>query len=323
MKYFLFTIIFICITSATYAKSINKESPIKVIYDTDMCLDVDDVGGLAVLHGLENEQKVKILGVCYNEIHPLGVSVIDAINTWYGRGTIPIGIYKNYQGNFKNPDTSDYFSSEKDYDVDNYPHNPLDNIVGCAISVYKYILEQQEDESVVIISVGFLNNLYDLLKDPEGYDLIKKKVKLLAVMGGLNGGGFNFTRHNLSELTKYVFDNWPGKMVITDAGSNIITGETLTTKTPINNPVRRAYELEWRQGPKIGRCSWDQVTVMYAIFEKKFFKNSTSQNGWLKINDNEKYILQLKDGYREYAVPLNYLNLEKEIERLMTLSPKE
>ena len=62
----------------------------KVIFETDMCLDVDDVGALAVLHGLQTEGNVNLLGVCYNEVHPLAPDVIDAINTYYDRGTIPI-----------------------------------------------------------------------------------------------------------------------------------------------------------------------------------------------------------------------------------------
>jgi hypothetical protein len=157
------------------AQSIIKstEPPVNIIYETDMCLDVDDVGALAVLHGLQNEKKVNLLGVCYNEVHPLGASVIDAINTWYNRGNIPIGIYMNYDKAFKDPDPSDYFTSERNFDVDNMPNDPFDNIVGCAIAVYKHILKNQDDNSVVIISVGFLNNLYDLLKDPEGFALVK------------------------------------------------------------------------------------------------------------------------------------------------------
>ncbi|MQY80475.1 MAG: hypothetical protein GH151_15035, partial [Bacteroidetes bacterium] len=56
---------------------------IPVIYETDMTLDVDDVGALAVLHGLQTEGHVTLLGVCYNEVHPLGPDAIDAINTYY------------------------------------------------------------------------------------------------------------------------------------------------------------------------------------------------------------------------------------------------
>ena len=59
-----------------------------------MCLDVDDVGALAMLHAFADQGEVDILAVSFNEVHPSGVAAIDAINTWYGRGDIPIGTYK-------------------------------------------------------------------------------------------------------------------------------------------------------------------------------------------------------------------------------------
>lgn len=214
---------------------------IPVIYETDMTLDVDDVGALAVLHGLQTEDEVTILGVCYNEVHTLAPAVIDAINTYYNRGTIPIGIYSK---SLNNPDPSDYYTNNRDYDVDNMTHDLSDNTVADAVDVYKQILKTQAGSSVVIISVGFLNNLHDLLLDQEGYALVENKVKLLAVMGGLHNDGFNFVRHDLVDQTQYVIENWPVTLVTTHVGGDMITGETLTSSTPSNNPVTRSYELE-------------------------------------------------------------------------------
>lgn len=287
---------------------------IPVIYETDMTLDVDDVGALAVLHGLQTQCKVNILGVCYNEVHPLAPDAIDAINTYYGRGSIPIGIYRK---ELAEPDPSDYFTSEREFDVDNMPHDSFDNIVADAVAVYKHLLKPQADDSVVIISVGFLNNLHDLLKDSEGLELVKSKVKLLAIMGGLHNDGFNLSRHNLVDQSQYVIENWPGTLVTTDVGGDMITGETLTSTTPTNNPVRRAYELEWHQGPNIGRCSWDQVTVLYAVLGTKYYVEDWDGGGSLKNG----YSWTFSAGHRGYAAPKNDKEVEDEIERLMTLAP--
>ena len=303
--------------TSTTQKAVNSNSKtggISVILETDMTLDVDDVGALAVLHGLQLEKKVDLLGVCYNEVHPAGPAVIDAINTYYGHGNLPIGIY---QKQLDNPDPSDYYSLERDFDVDDMPHDPLDNIVGNAVGVYKYLLKSQPDSSVIIISVGFLNNLYELLQDPEGVELIKKKVKLLTVMGGLNNDDFNFTRHNLVDQTQYVIENWPGKLVTTDVGGDMITGETLTAKTPIHNPVRRSYELEWYQGPHIGRSSWDQVTVLYAVYGTEYYEEEWEGSGSLRNG----FTWTFSKNQRGYAAPKNDKEVEDEIERLMTLVP--
>ena len=287
---------------------------VPVIYETDMTLDVDDVGALAVLHGLQTEGKVTILGVSYNEVHPLAPDAIDAINTYYHRGTIPIGIYTK---SLSEPDPSDYYSSSRKDDVDDMDHDLNDNSVVNALELYKQILAVQEDSSVVVISVGFLNNLYDLLKDPEGYSLVAQKVKLLAVMGGLHGDGFNFVRHNLVSQTQYVIENWPGTLVTTHVGGDMITGETLSSRTPANNPVRKAYELEWGVGPNNGRSSWDQVTTMYAIFGTQYFNEEWSGNGSLPNG----YSWNFSEGYRGYAEPIDDKFMESKIERLMTLAP--
>jgi len=287
---------------------------VPVIYETDMTLDVDDVGALAVLHGLQKEEKVTILGVCYNEVHPLAPDAIDAMNSYYNRGTIPIGIYNK---SLQNPDPSDYFSSDRNNDVDNMEHDLSDNSVVDALEVYKQILASQEDNSVVIISVGFLNNLYDLLKDKKGHELVEKKVKLLAVMGGLHNDGFNFVRHNLVGQTEYVIENWPGTLVTTHVGGSMITGESLTRSTPQNNPIRKSYELEWGVGPHKGRSSWDQVTTLYAIYGTRYYKEEWEGNGSL----SNGYKWEFSENYRGYAEPINDSQVEREIERLMTLAP--
>ena len=315
------TMLFMCLActdkgsnSKTAAKENAKEAGIPIIYETDMTLDVDDVGALAVLHGLQTEGKVNLLGVCYNEVHPLAPNVIDAINTYYNRGTIPIGIYRK---ELAKPDPSDYFSAEREFDVDNMKHDSFDNIVAEAVPVYKHLLKTQADSSVVIISVGFLNNLHDLLKDPEGFELVKSKVKLLAIMGGLHNDGFNLSRHDLVDQSQYVIENWPGTLVTTHVGGKMITGETLTSTTPIHNPVRRAYELEWHQGPNIGRSSWDQVAVLYAVYGTKYYEEDWDGGGSLRNG----YTWSFSKGHRGYAAPNNDKEVEDEIERLMTLAP--
>jgi len=302
-------VIFFVLTPVTIfmllACTAKAAASIPVIYETDMCLDVDDVGALAVLHGLQNEGKVNILGVCFNEVHPSGAAAIDAINTWYGRGDIPVGVYK---GRLSNPDRSRYLEA-----LTKFPHDLNNERAASALDTYRQVLADQPDRSVTIISVGFLNNLYDLLKDPEGYALVEKKVKLLVAMGGLHNDNFNFVRHGLVNQTQYVIENWPGTLVTTHVGGSIITGQTLTATTPVNNPVRRAYEL-WC-GPNKGRSSWDQVSVLYAVYETQWFNETWEGGGSLRNG----YTWKFKKGYRGYAAPKNDRQVREEIERLMTL----
>ena len=59
----------------------------------------------AMLHALADNGETDILAISFNEVHPSGAGAICAINTWYNRGDIPIGIYK---GNLTDPDESSY-----------------------------------------------------------------------------------------------------------------------------------------------------------------------------------------------------------------------
>jgi len=281
--------------------------PKKIIYETDMCVDVDDVGALAVIHALMNKGECELLAVCYNEVNQYGPSAIDAINTWYGRGDIPIGIYS---GNLKNPDGSGYLEH-----VAKFPHD-LENInTPSALNVYKQTLADQPDSSVTIISVGFLNNLYDLLKaDP---DLVAQKVKELVIMGGEWNDGFNLVRHNTVNQAEYVIRNWPSPLVISQAGRSIHTG-TILESSPKENPVREAFYWFFGQNFE-GRPSWDEMTALYGIrglysyFGKKSSGSCGLRNG---------YVWQLDSDFR-FALynKLPNSSYERIIESLMAEYP--
>src|SRR5690606_2964941 len=66
----------------------------KVILDTDMDSDVDDVHALAVLHALEKKGEVEIIGVIVTSDDTHAASCVDVLNTFYGRLDIPIGFLK-------------------------------------------------------------------------------------------------------------------------------------------------------------------------------------------------------------------------------------
>lgn len=267
-------------------KSVAK----KVIYETDMCLDVDDVGGLAMLHAMANKNEAEILAVCFNEVHPYAAPAIDAINTWYGRGDIPIGIYKD---SIDTPDTSPYLEHvaqfPNDIDITNVPS---------ALEVYQKVLREQPDGSVTIISVGFVNNLTDLLRtDPE---LIEKKVKELVLMAGTtDGGGFNLNRHNFSSESELIIRDWPTPIVFTDPGGSIYTGPGLKV-SPVENPVREAYYKFFKDDFK-DRPSWDQISVLYGVRGlSDYFSMGTTGKGHLENG----FEYEIVSGHRTFVIPL-------------------
>ncbi len=279
----------------------------KIIYETNMCADVDDVGGLAMIHALQNRGEAKLLAVCLNEVHPDGAAAIDAINTWYGRGDIPVGVYKD---SLPEPDSSKYLD-----DLTRFPHDLDSENAPSALEVYRRVLPEQPDGSVTIISVGFMNNLDDLLRnEPE---LVAQKVKELVIMGVAYNDGHNLVAHNTLDASQNVVENWPTPVVFHHLGGDIMTGLGLKD-TPAENPVREAYykffDSNFRHRP-----SWDPITVLYGVrgLSNYFTKSDTGKG-------------LLPNGFKWELKSRNHSNLEpllpadsyaKIIEELMLEAP--
>jgi len=242
----------------------------KIIYETNMCLAVDDVGGLAVIHALQNRGEAELLAVCLNEVHPDGAAAIDAINTWYGRGDIPVGVYR---GPFPDPDDSAYL-----HDLTQFPHDLTDKSAPSALEVYRKVLAEQPKHSVTIISVGFMNNLDVLLKEEP--KLVAKKVKELVIMGANNGDDHNLGFHNTAAAAQNVLENWPSPLVFHHLGGDVITGLGLKD-TPAENPVRAAY-YKYSGAKFQGLASHDQITALYGVRGAcNYFSKTSSGTGSL------------------------------------------
>jgi len=256
---------------------------IKIIFDTDMGSDCDDVGALALLHQYALEGKAEILGCIYSSGKiPYGAGVIDAINHYYGKPDLPIGAaYDTLVG-----DNVDKMSAEKlALDTAKFGHNIVlntDAFEQAALS-RKLLTEVEEDTSIIYITVGHTKGLYDLLvSKPDsispltGKELVAKKVKSWVALGALkayNPEGnlkrdWNFFFNGTAPFTEYLVKNFPRPTYFVYGGTNVMTGKSLKD-TPEGNIVREAYTdwLAWYGGKTLDdqRPSWDLVTVYYAI----------------------------------------------------------
>lgn len=259
----------LALLTATFLTGTIEAAPVKVIFDTDMANDCDDAGALAVLHALADLGEAEILAIVTNRKDPSNASAAaaDAINTWYGRGDIPIGTDKDgATGSAKKGSPSAYCAALRD----EFPHDAKpDDAMPDALAIYRAALAREADGTVVICSVGALSNLEDLLRAEP--DLVKAKVKMLYVMGG----GFprtarpetNIRLDPASAVT--VTNEWPTPIVWQgyEIGAAMTNGPELLA-TPRENPVRRAYELRLHHGEpslKIGKPNHDLATVLLAV----------------------------------------------------------
>jgi len=79
-----------CLIVAGVLSSAAVAAPVDVIFDADMGNDVDDALALGLLHALESRGECRLLAVTLTKDHPLAAAYTDAVNTFYGRGEIPI-----------------------------------------------------------------------------------------------------------------------------------------------------------------------------------------------------------------------------------------
>lgn len=263
----------------------------KIIFDTDMVEDYDDVGAMACLHALADEGKCEILAMASCTRDNQSVAAVEILNAFYGRPEIPVGCAKGIGvvGVTNRRDTArrgheKYARLAKEYPE--WVKHPNSNDAPDANEVYRRALAAASDGSVVFCSVGFLTNLRrlletgpDALSPLNGRDLVAKKVKALYAMAGAYPKGREYNVYNDAESGKIVFAKWPTPIYVSDfnLGRDVYSGRGVTERTyPFRNPVRDIFERclpsreathrpgAWDRGEG-GHCSWDELTVLAAV----------------------------------------------------------
>ncbi len=247
--------------------------PVKIIFDTDMESDVDDVGALAMLHGFANIGEADILATVSSSLNPWSAPTIDVINTYFGRGDIPIGNVKTL-GVYRNSRYARKISEKYPQDIG------LGENAANANSVYRKVLAEQPDGSVVIVTVGYLTNLSKLLNTGSdkystlsGTELAAKKVKHLVCMGGRypleqNPGKWGNFKPD-PQAVRHVANDWPTRIIFTTGGdfaNAIPTGKILfETEGTRPSPVREAYEIFLKGWNRKWHHSADLIAVYVAV----------------------------------------------------------
>lgn len=300
---------------------------VRVILDTDLGIDVDDAGALAVLHALADKGEARILATVSNVNDPHAPGALDAINTYYGRPNIPVGRNPRRQFPVATPWWREHHPRfVKDLDLQ-FPDDTSIYSLKTAVSVYRKALAAQPDGSVTVISIGFMQNLADLMASgPDGYSslggtaLVRRKVKRLVVMGGTySGSDRDLYLKGALDISPSpairVINDWPTTIVFT-AGNvcgGISTGQTLASRTPRANPVRAAYTLFFNK-EGVGRDSWDLCSVLYAVRGLSHPGDGTYFAG----SDTGRHITLNMDGVSAWRTPSDPLH--KRLVRVMSSS---
>jgi len=255
--------------------SVERGAPVKIIFDTDIGGDADDLGALVMLHNFVDKGECELLAVMSWAHDEYAVSAVDAVNRYYRHPNIPIGARKDniyHLERLYNKAIADHFENKLTY-----------KDVPDTTTLYREILSKQNDGDVVLVTVGPLLNIKRLIEsqpdsvsDLNGKELILRKVKEVVIMGGhfpSGEGEWNFSG-NMPGVTRFVLENLDVPVVFSgfEIGRAIRTGEVFN-EIDKNTPLyvgflhfcQRAPWMQPYQGRIVDNSTFDQTAVLYAV----------------------------------------------------------
>lgn len=317
-------------------KTIDASEPVSIIFDTDIGNDVDDALAMGVLHALETRRECKLIGVTITKDHPLAARFVQAVNQFYGRPDIPIGVCRS--GKTPVPGSFLPLVEQQDGQQLRYPHQ-VDRNDPPAVELLRRLLASQPDGSVVIVQVGFSTNLAALLDSKpdqysnlDGTQLAASKVRLLSLMAGAftkipgpNGQLTDHREYNVVEdleACRQLAAKWPGQMLW--SGFEIGLACPYPHQSILrdyryveHHPLAEAYHLY--SPPPHDRPTWDLTSVLAAVRpEHQYFE--LSEPGRVEVDPQGlTRLVAQPDGKHRY-LKLAEANRARVIEALAQLS---
>ena len=254
--------------------------PVKIVFDTDVGNDVDDVLALALLHALQSRGACELLAVTVTKHDEQAGPFVDAVDTFYGRPEIPVGCTRS---SARKNDKSRFLdlADAQDDGRPRYPHKLAHSADAPeAVALLRRVLAGQPDGAVTLVQVGYFANLAALLDSPPdaasplaGPALIKQKVRLLSVMAGAFtpiGKNAHYCEYNVTQdvaAARKLAAEWPGPIVW--SGFEIGIAAPYPARSierdfgyVAHHPAAEAYRLY--NPPPHCRPTWDLTSALYA-----------------------------------------------------------
>lgn len=265
---------------------------LRVIIDTDISSDIDDLGDLAMCLALHKMGQINIEAITVCTSNPKSPGAVDATCKAFGL-SFPIGTWKGAPFDPNGPGV--YVA----YLYDNYPHDVgLASTVEDATTVFARALESSP-EPVAVLALGPCNNLQQFRISHS--KLIAQKVsRLFLVAGAFPATGYvewNFQQHPTSGAD--IAANWPSPITYIgyQLGDTIVTGATLATAMPASDIVRVGYA---QAGYAAGRNAWGQMGAIEMVQRsmRRFrgtasVSTSTGENFWTPSESaKDEYVIK-------------------------------
>ena len=245
-----------------------------LIYDDDCSQDVDCVATLPILHALENQGEIKILAMMADSANPTTAPVMRLFANYAGHQGMAIGANQTDM-----PDTE--LCKKNNCNVGVWGEKLVERFDAgdtrakypdCVV-VYRRVLAKAPQHSVAIAATGFATCLNQLIASPAdavspltGAELVKRKVKLLSVMGGRYPAGTEWNFESDAPGYHRLFVEWtrqhgypPVYLNGFENGEHILAGAPKTAD-PTVNPTRHGLRLAgYDQRPM-----WDMLSALFA-----------------------------------------------------------
>lgn len=267
--------------------------PVPLILDTDMGNDIDDALAMAMIHTMQTRGECELLGVVSSKDNPYSPVYIDVVNTFYGRGDIPIG--KVCDG--VTPDDRTFIkqvATAKNQGALRYPRSYQHDEYQDAVPMLRRLLARQPDRSVVMLMIGFSTNMAQLFASgPDkasplsGHDLFAKKVNRVVAMAGnfseevQNNPAIDNREYNIHcdvDSAAKFFNHCPVPIMFCgyEVGFALLYPNESILSDYVwveHHPVAQAY-IEYMKMP-YDRPLWDPATVLEAVRPKHgYFQES-------------------------------------------------
>ena len=346
------------VASLVVATAVAVAEPVKVIFDTDMLTDFDDVGALACLHALADAGECEILATISCTRSNSSVAAIEVINSYYGRPDLPVGCAKEMGVSGGGPNCNPkqqlaegghgkYVKLAKDYPQ--WVKHANSDDAPDANEVYRKVLAAAPDKSVVICSVGFITNLRRLLETKaddisplDGKALVEKKVKKWVAMACHYPAGKEYNSQWDPSSSRIAFDNWPTPIVFSDFqyGWDVYAGRAIAEMEGPRNPVKDVFKnnipsrekiakepgnyLLWAFGMP-GRSAWDETAVLAAVRgEEKYCNVHRGRYVMIGEHGDNRWEPDEENGpHIRMTEKVNKLEVGKIIDELICRGPKK
>jgi hypothetical protein len=283
---------------------------VKIIFDTDIGNDVDDVLALAMLHALQSRDQCELLAVTITKPDELAGPFVSVMNSFYGRPALPIGFTRS--GLKNEPSRFLALADTTDQGKLRYPHQlKKSSDAPSASDLLRKSLALQPDQSVTLVQVGYFSNLAALLDTPgdgfsplSGKDLVKAKVKFLSVMAGAFKtieGNSHYLEYNVTQdipAARKLSSAWPTPIVWSGFEIGIaVPYPAISIEQDFgyvsHHPAAEAYRLY--NPPPHQRPTWDLTSVLYAV---------CSERGYFSLSEPGTVTVEA-DGFTRFAPSTN------------------